>query len=63
MCDKWKDNFKAFHDYVISLPNYGKEGFNSIDRIDNNGNYEPDNIRWATSKMQNQNKRNVKKVI
>lgn len=24
MCDEWKDNFKAFHEYVTNLPNYGK---------------------------------------
>ena len=57
MCEEWRNDFKAFHDYVINLPHYGEENYNSIDRIDNNGNYEPDNIRWATPTMQNNNKR------
>lgn len=63
MFDEWKDDFKAFHEYVISLPNYGEDGYNTIDRINNDGNYEPNNIRWATITMQNRNKRSVKKVI
>ena len=56
MCDEWKNDFKAFHEHVINLPNYKKDGFTSIDRIDNNGNYEPNNIRWATPTIQNNNK-------
>lgn len=56
MCDEWKNDFKAFHEYVINLHNYKKDGFSSIDRIDNNGNYEPNNIRWATPTIQNNNK-------
>ena len=61
MCDEWKNDFSKFHNYVITLPNYGEPGYTSIDRIDNNGGYKPGNIRWATSVMQNNNKRNVNK--
>lgn len=54
MCDEWKNDFQAFYDWAIS--NGYKEGL-SVDRINNNGNYEPNNCRWATRKQQNRNKR------
>ncbi len=56
VCDKWHD-FQKFFDDVSGLPNFGKPGF-SLDRIDNNGDYEPGNVRWATPKEQGRNKRN-----
>jgi hypothetical protein len=40
----------------MSLENAMKDGF-TIDRINNNGNYEIGNLRWATSSEQNLNKR------
>lgn len=49
MCDKWKN------DWAIS--NVYKKGL-QIDRIDVNGNYEPDNCRWVTPKKNSNNKRN-----
>jgi hypothetical protein len=54
---EWENDFKAFYDYVSQLPNYKKEGY-SINRIDNNGNYEPGNIEWANDKTQSNNKSN-----
>ena len=54
ICDEWKVNFQAFHDWAMS---HGYEDNLSIDRIDSNGNYSPDNCRWVTMAEQNKNKR------
>lgn len=55
VCEEWRNDFKAFYDYVSKLPHFGEEG-RSIDRINNNGNYEPGNVRWATSEQQYANR-------
>lgn len=57
MYPAWINDFKAFYDYVSKLPHFGEKGY-SLDRIDNNGNYEPNNVRWTDAKTQARNKRN-----
>ena len=56
ICDEWKDNFKSYFDYVMSLPNAMKSNY-VLDREDNDGNYEPGNLRWVTPKIQRMNQR------
>ena len=53
---EWVENFQVFYDYVSQLPHFGEKGY-SLDRIDNEKGYEPDNLRWATRKEQNCNQR------
>lgn len=54
VCDEWKNDFTKFYDW--SILNGYQENL-TIDRIDNDGNYEPSNCRWVTVKIQNRNSR------
>ncbi len=52
--DEWRNSFAAFFAHIGPRPSSN----HSIDRFPNNdGNYEPGNVRWATAKDQNRNQR------
>ena len=54
VCERWRESFPAFLDDVGMRPSVA----HSLDRFpNNNGNYEPGNVRWATISQQNLNKR------
>lgn len=53
VCDRWRYSFENFRDDMF--PTW-EEGL-TIDRINNDGNYEPSNCRWVNSTIQNRNQR------
>ena len=57
----WIDDFQEFYNYVSKLDHFGENGY-SLDRIDNNGNYEPNNLRWTDQKTQLRNTR-VNRIV
>lgn len=54
MCERWMNSFENFLDDVGPKPTPR----HSLDRINNDGNYEPGNVRWATRSEQALNTRN-----
>lgn len=53
---EWRDSFKKFESWINDNLGDRPEGL-SLDRIDNDGNYEPGNLRWADRQTQNRNTR------
>ena len=58
VCDEWANDFKAFAQWAIShgYDANAQKGQCTLDRIDNDKGYSPDNCRWVTAKQQAQNR-------
>lgn len=56
ICEEWKNSVKSFYEWSI---NNGYNDELTIDRIDTDGDYEPNNCRWISNLEQQRNKRNT----
>ena len=59
VCARWKDSFENFFNDIGERPSK----LYTIDRIDNEGNYTPDNCKWSTQLEQQNNKRSNRLLI
>lgn len=62
VCDEWLNDFSAFREWAIASGyDYNAKFMEcTIDRIDNNGNYEPDNCHWVSMKEQTKTRRDTR---
>lgn len=58
VCAEWTDSYEAFLAHIGRRPSAAHQ----LDRIQNSGNYEPGNIRWATRKEQCRNRRSSRMI-
>lgn len=55
----WRNDFEAFYMYIGPKPS--PKYLYTLDRINNDGNYVPGNVRWVTQQVQNNNRRKYSK--
>ena len=55
MCAEWRDSFPAFYAHIGPAPTQGRSS--TLDRIDNEKGYEPNNVRWVSQVAQLNNRR------
>lgn len=62
VCDEWRESTVAFLSYVVTLPGYDVPRYH-IDRINNDGNYEPGNVRFVPASINCRNRRSSRFVV
>lgn len=60
VCAEWRNSFITFRKWALT---HGYKHYLTIDRIDNDGDYKPENCRFATMTIQNRNSRQNKFII